>query len=108
MLGDFNAKVGREDIFKPEIWNEGLQEIINDNAIRLVHFATSQNLGVESNMFPHRNKEELPDQLKESIIVPVHKKSDKTDCNNYHGMTAINIIQNFIEYPHHKVKSVRR
>jgi hypothetical protein len=27
------------------------------------------------------NKERLPDQWKESIIVPVHKKSDKTDCN---------------------------
>jgi hypothetical protein len=26
-----------------------------------------------------RNKEELPDQWKESIIVPVYKKGDKTD-----------------------------
>jgi 5'-deoxynucleotidase YfbR-like HD superfamily hydrolase len=25
------------------------------------------------------NKEELPDQWKEFIIVPVHKKNDKTD-----------------------------
>jgi hypothetical protein len=25
----------------------------------------------------------LPDQWKESIIVPVHKKGDKTDCSNY-------------------------
>jgi hypothetical protein len=25
------------------------------------------------------NKEELPDQWKESVIVPVHKKGDKTD-----------------------------
>jgi hypothetical protein len=31
------------------------------------------------------NKEELPDQWKESITVPLHKKGDKTDCNNYHG-----------------------
>jgi hypothetical protein len=30
------------------------------------------------------NKEELPDQWKESIIVPVHKKGDKTDCSNDH------------------------
>jgi hypothetical protein len=29
------------------------------------------------------NKEELPDQWKESIIVPIHKKCNKTDCNNY-------------------------
>jgi hypothetical protein len=27
------------------------------------------------------NKEELPDQWKESVIVPVHKQGDKTDCN---------------------------
>jgi len=28
------------------------------------------------------NKEELPEEWKESIIVPIHKKGDKTDCNN--------------------------
>jgi hypothetical protein len=30
-----------------------------------------------------RNKEELPQQWKESITVPIHKKGDKNDCNNY-------------------------
>jgi hypothetical protein len=34
-------------------------------------------------------KEELPDQWKESIIVPVHKKSDKTDCSNYRGISLL-------------------
>jgi len=29
------------------------------------------------------NKEELPEEWKESIIVPIYKKGDKTDCNNY-------------------------
>jgi hypothetical protein len=36
------------------------------------------------------NKKELPDQRKESIIVPVHKKSDKSDCNK--GLSSRNII----------------
>jgi hypothetical protein len=29
------------------------------------------------------NKEELPQQWKESITVSIYKKGDKTDCNNY-------------------------
>jgi hypothetical protein len=31
LLGDFNAKVGMEEIFKPAIGNENLHEIGNDN-----------------------------------------------------------------------------
>jgi exonuclease III len=34
LLGDFNAKVGREDIFKPIIGNESLHEASNDNGVR--------------------------------------------------------------------------
>jgi hypothetical protein len=29
------------------------------------------------------NKDKFPDQWKESIIVPIYKKGDKTDCSNY-------------------------
>jgi hypothetical protein len=29
------------------------------------------------------NKEKLPQKWKESIIVPIYEKGDKTDCNNY-------------------------
>jgi hypothetical protein len=35
------------------------------------------------------NKEELPEQWKESITVPVYKKSDKTDCSNYRGISLL-------------------
>jgi exonuclease III len=55
LLGNFNAKVGRGDIFKPLIGNEGLHDISNDNGVRVVHFATSENLRVKSTMSPHRN-----------------------------------------------------
>jgi hypothetical protein len=54
-LLDFNAKVGRKDIFKPTIGNESLHEISNDNGVRLVNFATSKNLRVKSTVFPHGN-----------------------------------------------------
>jgi hypothetical protein len=35
LLADFNAKVGREDIFKLTIGNGSLQEINNDNGAKL-------------------------------------------------------------------------
>ena len=53
LLGDFNAKVGRENIFKPTIRNESLHQDSNDNGVRLVNFATSKNLVVKSTMFPN-------------------------------------------------------
>jgi hypothetical protein len=33
------------------------------------------------------SKEELPDQWKESIIVPICQKGDKPDCSNYRGIS---------------------
>jgi hypothetical protein len=46
------------------------------------------------------NKEELPEQWKESIIVPVYKKDDKTDCSNYQGIsllsTSYQILSNIL------------
>jgi hypothetical protein len=54
LLGDFNAKVSRENIFKPTIGNESLHEISNENGVRVVNFATSKNLVARSTMFPHR------------------------------------------------------
>jgi hypothetical protein len=34
-------------------------------------------------------KDELPDQWKESIIAPIQKKGDKTDCSNYCGISLL-------------------
>ena len=36
LLGDFNAKVGRENIFNPTIGNDSLHQDSNDNGVRLV------------------------------------------------------------------------
>jgi exonuclease III len=55
LLGDFNVKVGREDIFKLTIGNEILHEISNDNEVWVVNFAASKNFTVKNTMFPHHN-----------------------------------------------------
>jgi len=35
------------------------------------------------------NKKKLPEDWKESIILPVYKKDDKTDCSNYRGISLL-------------------
>jgi hypothetical protein len=42
LLGDFNAKVGREDIFKPTVGNHSLHETSNDSGVRVENFSTSK------------------------------------------------------------------
>jgi hypothetical protein len=38
---------------------------------------------------PIWNKKELPNLWKESIIVLIHKKGNKTDCSNYRGISLL-------------------
>jgi hypothetical protein len=45
LLGDFNTKLRREDLFKPTIWDENLHENINATGIIVVNFATSKKSG---------------------------------------------------------------
>ena len=46
------------------------------------------------------NKEELPEEWKQSIIVRIYKKEDKTDCSNYgdllHLPTMYKILSNIL------------
>jgi hypothetical protein len=53
LLGDFNAKAGREDIFKSIVGNKSSHEIGNGNGVRVVNFALLKNLIFKSTVFPH-------------------------------------------------------
>ena len=55
LLGDFNAKVGQDNIFQPTNGIGSVHPEGNDNGIRLVNFVTSKNLIVKSTKFPQRN-----------------------------------------------------
>jgi hypothetical protein len=37
----------------------------------------------------------MPQQWKDSIIVPIHKKGDKTDFNNYRGISLLSSAKKF-------------
>jgi hypothetical protein len=52
LMGDFNAKVWREEVFKLIIGNESIHEASN-NGVRVVNFSTLKNLIVKSTTFPH-------------------------------------------------------
>ena len=72
LLGQVNAKLGREDIFKLTNGNESLHQENNDNDVRIVRFSTSKNLVVKTTMFPHRN-------LKKSWTSPDGKTHNQID-----------------------------
>jgi len=55
LLGDVNAKLQREDIFKLTVGNESLHQDSNDDGVRIIKFATPENLVIKSTMFQHRN-----------------------------------------------------
>jgi len=55
LFGEFDAKVDRENIFKPTVCNESLQQDSNDSGAKIVNFAISKNPAIKSTMFPLRN-----------------------------------------------------
>ena len=54
------------------------------------------------------NKKKLPEERKESIIVPICKKDDETDHNNYRNVTSANYVQKFVQQTSVNVNSIGR
>jgi hypothetical protein len=46
-MGDFNAKIGRQEVFKPVVWKLSLHETSVDNRITAIDFTIQY--------FPHKN-----------------------------------------------------
>jgi exonuclease III len=94
LVGDFNAKVSREDNFKPTTGNESLHVISNDNRVRAAKFATSKDPTAKSKMFLHCNNHKftwicpngktqnqiyhiLIDRRRHSRILDIHRPGHK-------------------------------
>jgi len=107
ILGDFNIKVGRDNIFKPTIGNESLHQDSNDNGVRIVNFVTLKNVVVKSTMFLHQYIHEYtwtsPDgkthnQTDHILIdrrwnssIPAVRSFRRADCNNDHYLVVAKV-----------------
>jgi hypothetical protein len=54
VLGDWNAKVGREEIYQGLIYKHSMHLNANNNGQRLAGFVAAKNMVVSSTCFPHK------------------------------------------------------
>lgn len=55
VIGDLNAKIGREPAYREIIGNHSLHAESNDNGTRVIDFAASRDMVVMSTQFPRKN-----------------------------------------------------
>jgi hypothetical protein len=93
ILGEMNAKVGKEKIFKPAIGRYSAHEVSNNNALKLTDFAISKNMTVSSTHFDHKNIHKVTwtslDGMTQNqidhILVDRRRGSDVMDVRMYKG-----------------------
>ncbi|XP_039297864.1 uncharacterized protein LOC120354582, partial [Nilaparvata lugens] len=55
ILGDFNAKLGREQCYRPTIGPYSLHNESNENGLRMIDFAGGNNMTISSTFFKHKD-----------------------------------------------------
>jgi len=93
VIGDFNAKIGREISFRPTIGLHGVHEQSNNNGQRVVAFVTLRNMNI---FFPHKDIHNYtwksPDgniynQI-DHIAIDKKFKSSISDVRSYRGVNC--------------------
>ena len=93
VLGDFNAKIGKENSLRPVIGKHSKHDTTTENGIRLVDFAAARNMVISSTCFNHReiHKETWisPDgntrnQI-DHIIIDKRHATDISDIRSFRG-----------------------
>jgi len=97
VLGDFNAKIGKETMYRPTIGKESLHRETNENGSMLVTFASNRNMVVSSTMFPHKNIHKqtwmsscgrIGNQI-EHVLVDNRIRSNIIDLRSMRGSSAL-------------------
>ncbi|XP_043065425.1 uncharacterized protein LOC122320881 [Drosophila ficusphila] len=93
LLGDFNAKVGREDIFGATVGRFSLHETTSSNGLRLIGFAAAHNMVVRSTGFRHLDIHKAtwlsPDRLTRNqidhVVIDARHASSVLDVRSCRG-----------------------
>lgn len=92
-VGDLNAQVGKELMFRPTIGKESLHDTSNDNGNKLINFAISRELVISSTYFPrkniHKHTWSAPDGRTKTqidhVIIDKRHQSSITNVRTYKG-----------------------
>lgn len=96
VLGDLNAKIGKEPAFRPTIGSHSKHDVTNDNGLRVIDFATEKGMIISSTKFPHKevHKETWtsPDGHTKNqidhVLTEARHASDVMDVRSYRGADA--------------------
>jgi len=83
IMGDMNAKIGRENVFRPTIGKESPHIVSNDNGTRFINFAMSRDIIISSTYFQRKDSYKQtwvsPDATTKNQID--HVTIDKLHCS---------------------------
>jgi len=93
VLGDFNAKLGKENTFDSIVGNHSLHKDTSSNGLRLIEFAAGRNIIISSTRFPHLNIHKgtwrSPDQSTvnqiDHIAIDARHSSNVLDVRTFRG-----------------------
>ena len=109
VMGDFNAKVGKEPGLAPNVGKYSLHEETNNNGWRMIDFAITKNMATSSTLFQHKRIHKgtwrSPDETTSNQIdhVMIHSRHATdildvkfcrgADCDSDHYMVEIKYRQ---------------
>lgn len=96
IMGDFNAKVGKEEEFCAVIGRNSLHSISNENGIRILSFAASHSMVIGSTLFQHKDIHKAtwtsPDDSTynqiDHILIDSRHVSNLLDIRTFRGANA--------------------